>query len=185
MSDTAVVIATFASPVEAEIARTQLEEQGVACRLDDINTVSTDPLLGAAVGGIKLRVPADQAERASKVLEEQAHAQIIDEEWDDFEDDEADDRLVSSALTCPKCHSQDIGFGKMFHAYWSVVIVSIISPMLAARMGAGPLGRDIALALPAILTFVGVWATILRIFPLRCKECGAQGKRRLFRGNTD
>ena len=46
----------------------RLEEDGIKCWLKDENTVTIDPILTNAVGGIKLMVAGSQAERALDIL---------------------------------------------------------------------------------------------------------------------
>ena len=48
----------------------RLQEQGIICWLKDENTVTIDPLLSIAVGGIKLMVATHQLERARSILQE-------------------------------------------------------------------------------------------------------------------
>lgn len=63
-----VTVASFSIPTQAHLARLRLENADVDCFLLDENLVSTNWLLSAAIGGIKLQVPEDQAERAREVL---------------------------------------------------------------------------------------------------------------------
>jgi hypothetical protein len=65
-----IPIAAFDNYVSAHIAMGRLEEQGIRCWLKDENTVTIDPLLNYAVGGIKLMVSSVQAERAVSLLKE-------------------------------------------------------------------------------------------------------------------
>lgn len=52
----------------ANILLTRLQSDGVECYLMDENTVTIDPLLSNAIGGIKLMVPAHQWEAACTLL---------------------------------------------------------------------------------------------------------------------
>lgn len=61
-------IRSFDNYVSAHIAMGRLEEDGIKCWLKDENTVTIDPILTNAVGGIKLMVAASQAERALDIL---------------------------------------------------------------------------------------------------------------------
>ena len=63
-----VVIASYDNYVPAHIAMGRLEEEGINCWLQDEYTVTIDPLLSNAVGGIKLMVTEPQAERALEIL---------------------------------------------------------------------------------------------------------------------
>jgi len=46
----------------------RLKEEFINCYLQDENTVTIDPLLSNAIGGIKLMVAEQQAERAMEIL---------------------------------------------------------------------------------------------------------------------
>ena len=65
-----VILEVFDNYIPAHIARGRLEEQGILCWLKDENTVTIDPLLSIAVGGIKLMVAEHQLERARQILSE-------------------------------------------------------------------------------------------------------------------
>jgi hypothetical protein len=63
-----IVVAAFDNYIPAHIAMGRLEEEGINCWLKDENTVTIDPFLTFAVGGIKLMVVSSQAERAMGIL---------------------------------------------------------------------------------------------------------------------
>ena len=71
------------------MARGLLEEAGIRCWLKDENTVTIDPILTNAVGGIKLMVVESQAERAASILREV-------------------DNSRKAAHPCPHCGSQQV-----------------------------------------------------------------------------
>ena len=56
--------------VNANIELSLLQEQGINCHLKDENTITIDPLLSPAIGGMKLMVVESQAARALEILEE-------------------------------------------------------------------------------------------------------------------
>ncbi len=63
-----IPIFSYDNYITAHIAMGRLEEDGIKCWLKDENTVTIDPILTNAVGGIKLMVAASQAERAIGIL---------------------------------------------------------------------------------------------------------------------
>jgi predicted RNA-binding Zn-ribbon protein involved in translation (DUF1610 family) len=63
-----VVLAAYDNYVPAHIAMGRLKEEGIECWLKDENTVTIDPILSNAVGGIKLMVAEDKAEAARNLL---------------------------------------------------------------------------------------------------------------------
>jgi hypothetical protein len=54
----------------AHIILTRLQDAGINCHLKDEFTVTIDPLLSPALGGIKVMVAESQVERALEVLNE-------------------------------------------------------------------------------------------------------------------
>lgn len=64
-----VTLQSFNNYIDAHIVMGRLEEDGINCWLKDENTVTIDPILTNAVGGIKIMVYAAQAERAKKIIE--------------------------------------------------------------------------------------------------------------------
>lgn len=80
MSDDLVVIAKTNDLVEAEMWRNALETKGFEVYLADDNIVGVMNLLANAVGGIKVKVPASEAEEATQFLEEFNNAEIIFDE---------------------------------------------------------------------------------------------------------
>lgn len=84
-----VLVQTYDNYVSAHIAMGRLEEDGINCWLKDENTVTIDPILSNAIGGIKLMVEATQAERAAAILKkiELRHKETI---------------------PCPKCGSHNV-----------------------------------------------------------------------------
>lgn len=75
--------------VDAHIAKGVLEENDIECWLKDENTVTIDPILTNAVGGIKLMVAKEKADMARKILEDLRNEQ-------------------KALLSCPKCGSHNI-----------------------------------------------------------------------------
>lgn len=56
--------------IPAHIALGKLREAGIEAHLKDEHTVTIDPLLNFAVGGIKLMVPVESIEAAERILSE-------------------------------------------------------------------------------------------------------------------
>ena len=84
-----ILLNAYNNYVDAHIARGVLEEEGINCWLKDENTLTIDPILTNAVGGIKLMVYSAQAERAHEILlrlRNEARASVV----------------------CPNCQSHNI-----------------------------------------------------------------------------
>jgi hypothetical protein len=87
--DAFVQVRAFDDYVSAHIALGRLEEEGIRAWLKDEYTISIDPGLTYAAGGIKLMVRKEQAERAAGILR----------------------RIENSGVEknpCPKCGSLDV-----------------------------------------------------------------------------
>ena len=63
-----IVLSTYDNYIPAHIAMGVLKEEYINCFLQDEYTVTIDPLLSNAIGGIKLMVEETQAERALDIL---------------------------------------------------------------------------------------------------------------------
>ena len=63
-----IVISAYDNYIPAHIAMGRLTDEYINCHLQDEYTVTIDPLLSNAVGGIKLMVAETQAERALEIL---------------------------------------------------------------------------------------------------------------------
>ena len=99
MSEELVTIATSYDIVEAEFLRNHLEEEGFEVYLADENIVGAYNLLANAVGGIKIKVPSVEAEDAIAFVEDLRNAEIVEEEFEDFDAGYGD---------CEKCSSRDL-----------------------------------------------------------------------------
>jgi hypothetical protein len=63
-----IILRTYDNYIPAHIALGRLQEEYINCHLQDENTITIDPFLSNAIGGIKLMVVETQAERAQQVL---------------------------------------------------------------------------------------------------------------------
>ena len=81
-----VTIQTFDNYFNANIQMTRLRAAGIECYLKDEYTVTIDPLLSNAIGGIKLLVRKSEERNVRKLLREM--------------NEEADSKLL-----CPQCGS--------------------------------------------------------------------------------
>lgn len=87
--NTFIEIRSYDEYVSAHIAMGRLEEDGIRVWLKDEHTLSINPAMTHALGGIKLMVLRDQAERANEIL------RTIDIE-------------AKKSNPCPKCGSQNV-----------------------------------------------------------------------------
>ncbi|MEO7922873.1 MAG: DUF2007 domain-containing protein [Chitinophagaceae bacterium] len=84
-----IPIYSYDNYMSAHIVMGRLEEEGINCWLKDENTVTIDPILSNAIGGIKLMVAETQAARAMGIL------RILKNEH-------------KATHPCPKCQSLNI-----------------------------------------------------------------------------
>jgi DNA-directed RNA polymerase subunit RPC12/RpoP len=86
-----VPVQWFSNYIDAHIAMGRLKEEGIECWLKDENTVTTGPILGQAVGGIKLMVAESVREDALQTI-----MKIENER--------------KSRMVCPNCGSHNIEY---------------------------------------------------------------------------
>lgn len=84
-----VTVRTFSNSISANLLLSKLRNGGIECYLKDEYTVTMDPLLTNAVGGIKLVVKNEDAPEVFDLLKQ-------------FDKD------FRSKVVCPKCGSHDI-----------------------------------------------------------------------------
>ena len=65
-----VQVRAFDNYIYAHITLSMLQDAGINCHLMDEFTVTVDPFLSPALGGMKLMVYASQAEHALRLLDE-------------------------------------------------------------------------------------------------------------------
>jgi hypothetical protein len=63
-----VNVATFDTIIDANISMGRLRAEGIPCWLADEHIVQTDMLYSPAIGGIKLQVSEEWAEKARVIL---------------------------------------------------------------------------------------------------------------------
>ncbi|MFN5134185.1 MAG: putative signal transducing protein [Chitinophagaceae bacterium] len=86
-----VHLTTFTNYMDAHLCQMHLQEDGINCWLKDENTVTIDPILTNAIGGIKLMVHESQAERAIDLLRIMKNKE-------------------HKAMACPKCNSLNVEY---------------------------------------------------------------------------
>ena len=79
-----ITLRSFDNYFLASITLTKLQGAGVNCYLKDENTVTIDPILSNAIGGIKIVVKEEDAAEAKKILQQ------FDEEY-------------LQSVKCPQC----------------------------------------------------------------------------------
>lgn len=93
MSNTFKTIARFQYSAEAQIIKGRLEADGIQVFLSDNLTIDTDPLVSNAIGGVKLKVLAQDALQAQHLLESISKYSLDDD---------------GNAIICPNCNSETV-----------------------------------------------------------------------------
>ena len=107
-----ITIKTYTYPHEIYVERGKLESEGIETFLKDEATVQVHNFYSNAVGGVKLQVFADDAERALAILDsvkETVPKLVV------FSKKE-----IENSAVCPFCGSDNIG--KMKNANWLTLI---------------------------------------------------------------
>jgi hypothetical protein len=86
-----IPIQSYNNYIDAHIVMGQLEEQGIVCWLKDEYTITIDPILTNALGGIKIMVAEIQAQRALDIIDKNRNN-------------------AKNLKCCPKCNSADVEF---------------------------------------------------------------------------
>ncbi|MET0462710.1 MAG: DUF2007 domain-containing protein [Chitinophagaceae bacterium] len=113
-----IPIRTYDNYVPAHIDLGLLKEEGIEGWLKDENSVTVNPVLTNAVGGIKLMIPAEMAQKATDILIREQAAYI-------------------ATLSCPKCGSHNFGSTEIPSkpGYW-------LESMMAFILGKSILGTE-------------------------------------------
>lgn len=93
-----IQLRTFDNYIEANIVLTMLQAANVNCHLKDEHTITIDPLLSPALGGMKLMVHHSHAERAWELMDE-VEAQYL------------------KNFACPVCHAHALKAVSVHKAY--------------------------------------------------------------------
>lgn len=171
-------IAAYSDVVSAHMARLRLEAEDIPCVLEDENIGVTMWYAAPVLGGIKLRVPADQAELARTLLDNAAVAQpevpddsvlaeatIDDEEPGSVElaaaAGEPEELSTTASGQCPRCQEPAERYP------WSRRISLAMLVLIPATVGA--IGVDPLFAVAG----AGVLVYLLATKPEhRCAQCG-------------
>ena len=118
-----VTVAKYRDLSEAIVARSVLESAGLACFLQDENTIRMEWAWSNLLGGLRLQVAEEDVEAATDLLSQPRPESIVFAEGPDF------DQPI-----CPKCQSTDVvidsGGRKAAVAGWLILGFPIPTPSL-------------------------------------------------------
>ncbi|MGC6434674.1 MAG: DUF2007 domain-containing protein [Crocinitomicaceae bacterium] len=89
-----ITVKTFDNIIDAYILKNRLETDNIECFIQDENTVSIDPLLSNAVGGIKLKVQEKDYAKAFEIIQELENKPFEDRD--------------GNIIVCPNCGSNQL-----------------------------------------------------------------------------
>lgn len=98
-----ITLQRFRDLPEALLAKGSLESAGIECRLLDDNMVRLDWFWSNLLGGVRLQVPASDADAAIAILNEPIP-----------EDLEVPGVGTYQQPSCPKCHSLDVAYQELY-----------------------------------------------------------------------
>ena len=107
-----VILETFDNYIDANLMMGRIEEAGINCWLKDEQTVTLNPILGNAVGGIKLMINKNDIDKATEMLT-------------------ALKEIKRKSFACPNCGSHNIEYITT-NRKTSNVISSVLTWMLGS-----------------------------------------------------
>ena len=127
-----IAVASFSQPVEAHLARTKLESEGIPCVVGDENLVRVDWLLSNAVGGVKLMVPVGELERARAALRPRPRLVVVS------------NNVPEGEMICPRCHSDDVYYSRFNRriAGFFILLVGFLIPWRDRRWACTQCGYE-------------------------------------------
>lgn len=104
-----ILIRAYDNYIKAAIELSLLKEAGITCHLKDEYTITIDPLLSPAIGGMKLMVLENQALSAEQLLSDS-------------------DELYLKTIACPDCEENELQFVTEITLYksWAARLKSIL-----------------------------------------------------------
>ena len=100
-------IARFRDVPAAQLAQSRLEADGIPASLLGVNHVGINWLISQAIGGIRLQVPAEDAEHARELLQQ--------DRSEDLEGVPEADLPAAEGETCPRCGSDRVQGSQLAH----------------------------------------------------------------------
>ena len=148
MADPLATVATYWNLEECAVQRTALDAAAIRNFADDYFLVNIDWMYANAMRGIKLRVPREDLERASEVLEgatEIGEPEVFVEE---------------QVESCEYCGSSDFASKRKWLAF-----AGVSAPLIGAAVAVDQ-------ALPAFFIVLAAFFLTLIAPRRRCTECG-------------
>jgi hypothetical protein len=113
-----VTIAAFSEPAHAHLARGFLESAGIPAVVEDQHIVGIHWLYSNAVGGVKLRVSEQHAERAWSLLANRSEESA--EEAAEYR------RVAGAGDACPSCSSENVAPSKLAERVKALLLLGVL-----------------------------------------------------------
>ena len=84
-----IAVRSYDNYIPAHMMLSRLEDEGIKAYLQDEHTVTIDPILSNAIGGIKLMIYSEQLERAMSLIQ-------------------GYEEIYKKSAPCPVCHSTNV-----------------------------------------------------------------------------
>ena len=150
-----VILRRFEFPHEAELCASFLRNQGIHATVDDALLVGPNPLMNIAYGGIKVRVPDDEVERATALLAELDDASLVNDSDPPAPPMSNDERRIRRAHAAALIGIV-LGPG-IVHLYSLYLVLSVRDPDLSDK---GKSLRTFTLALSTIMVGLASWVAV-------------------------
>jgi hypothetical protein len=113
MPEKFVTVASYTQPIEAQLAKGRLEDEGIKVFLTGDLTANTFSGLGGLGGQVQLQVPEADVKRAEEILAACAEEEALDEDWEERVEEEAGVWTCSlcgtpvddAVAVCPSCET--------------------------------------------------------------------------------
>lgn len=103
MKDGYACVASFTEPLQANLAKTKLQSEGIDCYLTNEHMVRMNFFYSQALGGVQLFVPEQDLQRAREALEGKGFTLFALPDAD-----ESGPVAPSKEPNCPRCHSGNV-----------------------------------------------------------------------------
>jgi len=95
-----VTLRAYINPIDAELARAQLDLAGIAATVQDQHLVSIQWLYSNAIGGVKVKVDEEDLSAAREILDQENSAALADLPESEFS--------LADGDLCPVCESSAV-----------------------------------------------------------------------------
>jgi len=99
--------------MDAHLLKSKLESEGISCYLQDEHTITIDPLVSNALGGIKLKIKEEDTDKVKALFKELDGIPYTDGE--------------NNIAKCPQCESTELIAGYNSMKGFSQILSAIIS----------------------------------------------------------